>query len=585
MKIKKIVSVITALVLLCSLTVGAAAAEKHTENKYLTDTLTLAGSAFDSVEVIPVSVIEALAETDLGYKNEYSMLTSGSIYSKHVFSGIDLYKLLIHEGMDEDLPDSTPVRCISKDGYTIPFTLGDMRSQKYGRYSAQGGKLEESGLPVIAAFASDGDSLVGPTGTESVYKKFGEDEGYVQSSDNSGGPLRLVMGQVDPYEFNAPNCSKWFSAIVVGDPGDYVYTRETEASYDDTEPDRTGDWKHNGSQSDYRLIISGSEAKQEVELSLDDIESMDGTIREYYAASAGRYAFEGIALRQIIESYLADGIDRPSSITLKANDGFKKTIDVGFVFDGMDSFYQPGKHRDVLLAWAVDGSPLVPDEDSEGYDGTNAYGPLRLIVENTISLWVKNIDEIVLGEDNSETVRFNDLGSYPWAEKEIGELCKKGIVKGTGNNNFSPASNIKRGDFMLMLYRAYGFGSGKTHDSNFADVRSDSYYYDAIAAAKEIGIAKGDGSSFFPERSITRQEAMTLIYRTVINAGYDMSAYTADLGSFKDGASVADWASAPISALVGAGVINGSNGNINPLGNMTRAEMSVALYRALENVK
>lgn len=199
-------------------------------------------------------------------------------------------------------------------------------------------------------------------------------------------------------------------------------------------------------------------------------------------------------------------------------------------------------------------------------------------------------DEITAGADDEntddadvETGPFSDLEGYSWAEEAILALYEAEIVNGVGDNSFQPAASIKRGDFILMLYRAYGL-TAET-DGNFADVEEDMYYAEALAVAKALNIAQGDGENFYPESNITRQEAMTLIYRTLVVAEFDLESYAGDLESFTDNESIADWALEAISALVGAEVIFGSDNMINPLGNMSRAEMAVALYRALNNIQ
>ncbi|MCR5648740.1 MAG: S-layer homology domain-containing protein [Oscillospiraceae bacterium] len=508
--IKRALPLVLALALALGCAVFAdAAAAKHTEEKYLRDTLTLAGGGFGSVRTLTVAAIEAAADDPaLGYENEYSMMTSGGVFSKHVFSGVRLYELLVSEGLDASLPDPTPVKFISKDGYTIPSTLGALRGG-LSRYSARGGELEESGLPVIAAFASDGVPLVGPTGTESVYLRFDESMGYVEAADNVGGPLRLVMGQESADEFNAPNCSKWLAAVVVGDADGYVYSRVSDAELDDSEPDRTGDWTHQGAQADYRLRIGGTEAKANVSLSLAELEAMtEGTVREFYAASAGRNAYEGVTLPYLVSLYLADGLEAPTSVTVRAADGYTKTLDAASVMGGMDSFYQPGKHRDLLLAWAIDGSPLVPGETSPGYDGTNAFGPIRLIAENTISLWVKNVSEIIIGE----ATPFADVGRDNEYYDEINELYARGIMNGTGGGLFSPDLTLDRAQLVTMLWRAAG--EPAAYGAPFADVAGNMWYTTAVAWAAENGIVKGyDNGLFGTNDPITTEQLAAILYR------------------------------------------------------------------------
>ena len=153
-------------------------------------------------------------------------------------------------------------------------------------------------MPVIVAFASDGKALVGPTGSQSVYRVFTAADGYDDEADNIGGPLRLVTGQTSSYEFHAPNCAKWLAAIVVGDPQGYVYLRTSDADLDFSEPDQGGDWTHKGAQSGFRLTVSGTEAEKVAHYSLAQLEA-EPAIRQYFAASGGRFAFEGLALKAI----------------------------------------------------------------------------------------------------------------------------------------------------------------------------------------------------------------------------------------------------------------------------------------------
>ena len=75
---------------------------------------------------------------------------------------------------------------------------------------------------------------------------------------------------------------------------------------------------------------------------------------------------------------------------------------------------------------------------------------------------------------------------------------------------------------------------------------------------------------------------MTLIYRTLTYLGKDLSKYSGDLSAFSDASQLADWAADGVSALVGAGVITGASGKLNPTDYITRAEMSAALCRAVE---
>lgn len=173
--------------------------------------------------------------------------------------------------------------------------------------------------------------------------------------------------------------------------------------------------------------------------------------------------------------------------------------------------------------------------------------------------------------------QFVDLANYPWATESIYSLKEKGIITGTSETTFSPAANIKRGDFILILTRMLGITGGS---DNFADVPAGSYYYDAISSAKAAGIAKGDGDHFMPDHSITRQDLITLAYRAFLNKGYIQKvADTSALEVFSDKNLVADYAKEAMASMVSAGIIKGSDGGVNPTGNATRAEVAVMCAR------
>ena len=192
-------------------------------------------------------------------------------------------------------------------------------------------------------------------------------------------------------------------------------------------------------------------------------------------------------------------------------------------------------------------------------------------------------------QELTKSEEFSDVGtSYSWAAASVEFLAAQGVAQGS-NGKYRPTANITRGDFMLMLYRAFLEDEHKNDSitSNFSDVTkgSDTYSketYQAVGVAKKLGIAQGTNGKFNPKSYITRQEAMTLIYRTLDEVNYDLE-YTVSTStsSFKDYSSVASYAKTAISDLIGHGIVIGNNSKINPTSNITRAEMAVILHRVL----
>jgi len=174
-----------------------------------------------------------------------------------------------------------------------------------------------------------------------------------------------------------------------------------------------------------------------------------------------------------------------------------------------------------------------------------------------------------------EKITFSDLGMVPWAETQILSLAQMGIINGTGNGEFLPDSNIKRGDFVCMLMRMMGKSGGKAEE--FFDVKNDEYWYDAIMTARSLEIATGFENNFQPQQPITRQDMFVLVCRAF---GFESQN---DALGYKDADKVAEYAKKSIVALTEKGMIQGSDGFVQPLDNATRAETAVMLYNISTN--
>ena len=174
---------------------------------------------------------------------------------------------------------------------------------------------------------------------------------------------------------------------------------------------------------------------------------------------------------------------------------------------------------------------------------------------------------------------FDDLEDAAWAKNQIEVMASKGIITGTSESSYSPAANIKRADYLMLLVKTLGLTAD--FDENFDDVQPGDYYYDAAGIAKALGIAVGSGNNEFkPEETITRQDMMTLTARALMQykdlaAAEDLTA----LNPFTDKDHIADYAALEIATLVDENIITGSGDRLNPLANTTRAEAAVIMYR------
>ncbi len=185
---------------------------------------------------------------------------------------------------------------------------------------------------------------------------------------------------------------------------------------------------------------------------------------------------------------------------------------------------------------------------------------------------------------NTASQYFRDVnGNYAWAVQYVDSLYSTGVLTGTdngnGTKNFNPSNNMTRGDFMLILSRTFNLTSS-SNVSGFSDVPTGSYYYQAITAAKSLGIAKGTDNQFYPTATITREDAFVLILRamSVSGMGY-VAGDTSTLSTFNDNQMISSYAKDAIATLIKSGIITGNNNQILPKNNITRAEAAAVIYR------
>ena len=178
---------------------------------------------------------------------------------------------------------------------------------------------------------------------------------------------------------------------------------------------------------------------------------------------------------------------------------------------------------------------------------------------------------------------FSDTASgWDWAKPSIEYLRDCGITSGYRNNTYRPGQSISRGEFTLMICRAFQFPTDGG-SSGFPDVPRNSTYAGAIASARDLGIVQGNRGRFQPDLPITRQSAMTMIGRAMEAAGQSLpAADTGLLSSYADGSRVSAFARPSVAALIQMGAVRGNSASrLNPGAAISRAEMAVILHRVL----
>ena len=182
-----------------------------------------------------------------------------------------------------------------------------------------------------------------------------------------------------------------------------------------------------------------------------------------------------------------------------------------------------------------------------------------------------------ISDEDGAGIRFIDLENHSWAADSINALADKGIIRGTSANTYSPANNITRADFALLLVRAFEKTSDNTE--NFDDVLDTDYFARELAIARNTGLVGGIGDNkFAPYDNIKRCDMILMVYRVIKDKFVGADIIRPEYPDFD---SVPDYAKEAVSALIGAGLINGKNNLIAPNDNTTRAEVAVLINRLL----
>ena len=111
---------------------------------------------------------------------------------------------------------------------------------------------------------------------------------------------------------------------------------------------------------------------------------------------------------------------------------------------------------------------------------------------------------------------FTDVHSGDYYYNAVLWAVEHGITNGTSDTTFSPNNRVSRGQVVTFLFRDAG-ETVKTGAKSFADVRSGSYYYDAVRWAADAGITQGTSSdAFSPSQPCNRGQIVTFLFRRFV---------------------------------------------------------------------
>ena len=162
------------------------------------------------------------------------------------------------------------------------------------------------------------------------------------------------------------------------------------------------------------------------------------------------------------------------------------------------------------------------------------------------------------------SVKFGDVADNAWYASAVNYAVDKGLMNGTGEGKFSPEADTTRGMIVTILARLDGKNTSGTP-----------WYQAGQRWAMEYEISDGTNMT----GAITREQLVTMLFRYAVKNGLEAVTLSENLTQFTDASDISAWAVSAMQWAVGQGLIQGSNGQLRPQANASRAEVATILMR------
>ncbi|WP_072375085.1 S-layer homology domain-containing protein [Thermophilibacter mediterraneus] len=172
---------------------------------------------------------------------------------------------------------------------------------------------------------------------------------------------------------------------------------------------------------------------------------------------------------------------------------------------------------------------------------------------------------------------FNDVDQSAWYHDAVDWAVAEGVLNGygEGGESLGPVADVTRAEMAQMLWNRAGRPEAEADLSAFTDVDAGGWYAPALEWCVSEGIFSGYGDTFGTERTISREEAATVLWRVAGSPEAD-----ADLSGYGDASRVSDYATGAIEWAVSTGVLTGKGDvALDPQAGCTRGEVAAMMMR------
>lgn len=158
---------------------------------------------------------------------------------------------------------------------------------------------------------------------------------------------------------------------------------------------------------------------------------------------------------------------------------------------------------------------ISPDGEKEPNNkpGGNSSGGIGKYNSGGGPLIIQPNGDIKLADETKPAKTFADVDGTHWAKTYIDKAVEMGIVSGYENGTFLPDKEMSRAEFATIVWNMAGKPASE-EKLILNDVTPDDWFYPQIAWAYKNGYISGTGENeFSPNTNITREQAMTILWR------------------------------------------------------------------------
>lgn len=192
---------------------------------------------------------------------------------------------------------------------------------------------------------------------------------------------------------------------------------------------------------------------------------------------------------------------------------------------------------------------------------------------------------------NKSAAPFLDVKHSDWYYEPVNYVYEKSLFSGMSEHTFGPSEPMTRAMLTTVLYQLAGAPAGEMAAASVSltDVPASAWYAPYVKWAVSQGVTAGTGDgTFSPDRQVTREQVVVMLYSFAVNyLGLNVG-QGADLTVYQDRDKVSDWALPAMSWAVARGVVSGSDNagvlTLNPQYNANRAEVATMLRSFAEKI-